>query len=467
MSQKSVKLKSIHFANYKAIDSLSAEIGGNHFIVVGHNSAGKTSVLEAINRSSTRLAASEVAKLPIKIGAKNATTGVVFVVDEDGKKREILVETTFRPSGGIMKVIDLANDGELKPPVEKIKQIIGESYDLSPLLDMEGKDQFKELLKILGGSTAISNFELEYDRLFDERKLVKRSIKEAEARIVTHEPPPGVLQQHKATGIYTEKKNSLEYPKQPDKLTPNLELNNANSKNEKIDRALEEKINIEAQIRELERQLDEKRIRLEAAVKWLEENPKIETEPIQAKIDSLDEDEEKWKKEMQDIRDYDLMVDRIGVYKMEREALDAKEKERDEIQKKMDKLSDQMKEAVTSLQIETIAPELRLMNEVDESGTKPVFLSGLYYVVDGKLLPFNRKQISYAKCLIALAKLSSVVNAGKFNFFHIPAWNDLDTTSKHELLEFAEENAELNIQFGIEEVKDEILGIKLIEQADK
>jgi hypothetical protein len=57
-------------------------------------------------------------------------------------------------------------------------------------------------------------------------------------------------------------------------------------------------------------------------------------------------------------------------------------------------------------------------------------------------------------------------NADKLNFIPIRDWNLLDPVSQQELLDFATENPDLNIQFGIErvdsntEIQTEIIEIK-------
>lgn len=53
--KKIVKLKNVYVSNFKAIDELSAEINGNHFIVTGKNGRGKTSFAQAIGRNAKRL----------------------------------------------------------------------------------------------------------------------------------------------------------------------------------------------------------------------------------------------------------------------------------------------------------------------------------------------------------------------------------------------------------------------------
>jgi hypothetical protein len=49
---------------------------------------------------------------------------------------------------------------------------------------------------------------------------------------------------------------------------------------------------------------------------------------------------------------------------------------------------------------------------------------------------------------------------------HIPAWESLDDISRTEILKFAENNPDLNIQFAIEEVQSKPIGIKVIDTSN-
>jgi len=451
---KSVKLKSVSITNYKNIAKLSQEVNGNHFIVFGKNGQGKTSLMEVINRSALRIEPKDMAEIPIKLGAKNAQTGIIYSIDDNGKKTEILVETVFRPSGSVMRVIDLANNGELKPAAERLQQLLGESHDISPLADMDGKDQFKFLLKVLGGSQANSNFEDEYKEKYAERKILNKQINAETIALQKNEPSLEVMNEYRTKGEYTVIKD---LPKQPEKGDLLVEQHQIISHNEKVERAITARDGIIAEIAALQS-------RLALADKWIEENPTIDLSEINAKLASFDDTLVQYKDELMKIRIYNSTVTGIQEYLANKKRIDAIVTNRDNVQKEMDGINGKMKESVSSLNIEELVPELKLVNEVDEDGNVK---QGLFYKVDGGELPFNRRQISYGKVLVALLKLSSYINAGKLNIFHIPAFESLDDESRSELLAFAKENDDLNLQFCIEEVKQELLGIKLIENGNK
>jgi len=447
---KSVKLKSVNITNYKNIGQLSHDVNGNHFIVFGKNGQGKTSLMEVINRSALRLEPKDMADMPIKLGAKNAQAGIIYTIDEDGKKTEILVETVFRPSGTVMRVVDLSNNGELKPTAVRLQQILGESHDISSLGDMDGKDQFKFLLKILGGSTAGDNFESAYKEKYTTRRVLNKQISTAEANLKQYEPSLEVMQAYKNKGEYTVK---MEIPKAPDRSALIVEQQKIINHNEKVERAVKARDEIKSEIEKLQ-------ARLKDADSWIKDNPATDMTDINEKIAAFDDQIAEFNEGLSKVKVYNDTIDSIQAYLVGKKQIEEIVKSRDEVQTEMDELSTKMKESVSAMNIEELVPELKLVNEVDEDGEVK---QGLFYKVDGGMLPFNRKQISYGKVLVALLKLSSFLNAGKLNIFHIPAWESLDQDSQKEVLDFAKDNDDLNIQFCIEEVKQELLGIELIE----
>jgi hypothetical protein len=451
---KSVKLKSVSITNYKNIAKLSQEVNGNHFIVFGKNGQGKTSLMEVINRSALRIEPKDMADIPIKLGAKNAQTGIIYSIDNDGKQTEILVETVFRPSGAVMRVIDLSNNGELKPAAERLLSLLGESHDVSPLAEMDGKEQFKFLLKVLGGSQANTNFEDEFKEKYAERKVLNKQINAETLALTQKEPTLEVMNAYRTKGEYTIKKD---LPKQPEKGDLLVEQHKIINHNEKVERSLKAREEIKAEIAKLQ-------ARLSDADKWLEENAIIDLTEINGKLASFDDSLVQYKDELMKVKQFNETVDAIQEYLANKKRIDEIVSNRDNIQKEMDGINAKMKESVSSLNIEELVPELKLVNEVDEDGNVK---QGLFYKLEDGLLPFNRRQISYGKVLVALLKLSSYINAGKLNIFHIPAFESLDDESRSELLAFAKENDDLNLQFCIEEVKQELLGIKLIENGNK
>lgn len=463
--KKTVKLKSVHITNFKAIDELSADVSGNHFMVVGKNGRGKTSVAQAISRNAARLDPKEIADLPIRIGAKNAEVKTTFIIDEDGKERNILIEATYRPSGAVVKVIDLANNGELTPPVKTIIKLLGESHDVSVLMDLSPEEQFKEMLKMLGGRISSEAFEKEFDEKYESRKNIKRLVKDDETYLKEIEPSVDVMRDYRTKGMYTEKKPQDQFPEQPDKATILVEKTKAENKNKDIDRWELDRTHTIEYIQQLKMKLAQKEKELDDVNTLLEQSEKVDLSIFDQQEKEFEEKLEQWKQDVKNFNLYNETVDKVSVYRNRQDILESNRSKLSGAEDAIKDLQNKMKNAISELKLEEIVPELAIKNELDETGYKPIWRKGIYYKNwDGNLLPFNVRQVSYGKMVVALCKLSAFLNHEKFNLFNVRAWNELDQESKKELLDFVENNPDLDIQLLIEEVDEKPLGIKIIEK---
>lgn len=457
---KSVKLQKVHLLNYKGISEIKAEINGNHFIVFGKNGAGKTSLTEVINRAALRIDPKKMAEIPIKIGSKNASVGIVYEINDNGKKRRVLVETTYRPSGTVTKLIDLESEGELKPFQEKLKTFIGETIDITELLFLDGKKQI-DYLKKIGLSIDIEQEEKQIKNAYAERRFINNQIK-----------------QKKATLSYNNEFKKFSDPNfQPIEkpIEPSIEiLKNKVIANKKIDEQ-HQKIDdaivaLENQIKSLQEQIESYKV----IKKELPVYNEIEHQQFLTEIENFNtviipkyqEELEIYNTEQKQIADYNYYL--LRKKEIEQYQTDAISKT--ETIKKAKKA---IGEKISTINLQEIAPELaikyNLSDEIDnaddaENSEENIEQIGIYYCENDILLPFNLRQISYGKALVALMKLQSFVNKDKLNLFHIPQWNELDENSKQDLLKFAELHPEYNIQFCIEEVKNTLLGLRILEK---
>lgn len=465
--KKKVVLQSIHITDYKGIAELDEEIDGKHFIVFGKNGEGKTSALEVIDRAALRIDPKDMADVPIKVGAKNSTTKVIWLIEEEGKReRRICVHTTFRPSGNVMKLIDLENDGELKPAIERLTQILGNSVDVTPLMTMTGEQQFAYILKMFGGGESFEVFKAQRKEQYDLRSLENKAIKAAQLEIEKIRPSAEHLKEYDA-GKYVLGISETEYPEKPNKESIELARKLIEADNAEITRAQNGVNALKEEKAELERKLEAINKRIEDGNTWLEANPLKTAELVEIglKEANFDTTMQEYEDKMKAIREHDAIVKAISDFKAQKEAQDARLDKVIGYNAEMAKIDQQMKDALTKINVNEMVPELELLNEVitDEETGKTTEKVGLFYKDGELLLPFNDRQISYAKCILAMAKLSSFINYGKLNLIHIAQWESLDDDSRNEILDFAKENADLNMQFGIEQVENTHLGIKLIE----
>lgn len=462
IKKKTVKLKNFFFSNYKAIGELSAEVNGNHFMVVGKNGDGKTSIEQGLDRNAVRLNPSEIAELPIKFGSKTAIVKSTYIIDEDGTKREVLIETKYRPSGAEVKVVDLSNSGQLTPPIETIQKLLGESHNVTELMDLSPDRQFEKLLEMLGGKLSLENFELEYDQIYERRKQANRRVKDKQALVNNLEPTLIDMQAYKTQGLYADKKP---LPPEPDDTAIYNERVAAENKNLLRQIGIDKKQAIEERILELKKQLEAEEAKLVVANKWLSDNPEIDLRPFDDKMETIAEEHKDWEREVEEVSAYNEKISQISLYLKNQKELQVETDAVATIQAELDAVSEKMRNAIAEFKIEEICPMLAVEHTKIETEFKTTWKKGLFYRHEsGELLPFHRKQISYGKMIVALAQLSGYINAGKYNVFSIQSWRELDAESQKEILDFAENNEDLGIQFLVEVVEDRPLGIKIIER---
>lgn len=452
-TEKRVTLLNFRITDYKGIANIEKEVNGRHFIVCGHNAAGKTSLLETINRSALRIDPKEMADIPIRLGAKNANFSMIYKVEENGEESRILIRTTMRPSGSEMAIINLDKNEELKPPVTKIREILGDSIDMSPIMELNGKAQIEFLFKALGGTETFDNLELKIKKVKEQKSANNIRIKEAKDSMNRSNPGHQELLDYRTMGSYSEEQ---EMPVKENKSAAILlEKMAAEKKNDDIVRAKKAVLDIQSEIEELEEKLKVLEGRKTAGMKFIEENPVIDLEPFDERLAAVAKDDENFQTQVDAVKRNNELYRKIQDFLVKEADLMALEKTAKEYDAELIKLKQGVRDAITDLNLSTFVPGLDVQTEDNEETKMP---AGIYY--GG--LPFNARQISYGKCVVVLAILSSYVNGGKFNFIHIKDWESLDKTSRKTVLDFAKNNPELNVQFGIEEVTDTVLGVNII-----
>jgi hypothetical protein len=452
-TEKRVTLLNFRITDYKGIANIEKEVNGRHFIVCGHNAAGKTSLLETINRSALRIDPKEMADIPIRLGAKNANFSMIYKVEENGEESRILIRTTMRPSGSEMAIINLDKNEELKPPVTKIREILGDSIDMSPIMDLTGKQQIEFLFKALGGTEVFDNLELKIKKTKEQKSAVNLRIKDAKDAMNRVNPGHQELLDYRTMGSYSEEQ---EMPVKENKSAAILlEKMAAEKNNEQRGRALDAIHDIDIEIEELELKISALKQRKENGEKFLQDNPVINIEQFDERLAAVVKDDEYFQQQVDAVKRNNELYRKIQDFLVKEADLMELEKQSKQYDVEIVELKQGVRNAISDLKLSTFVPGLDVQTEDNEETKMP---AGIYY--GG--LPFNSRQISYGKCVVVLAILSSYVNGGKFNFIHIKDWESLDKTSRKTVLDFAKNNPELNVQFGIEEVTDTVLGVNII-----
>jgi recombinational DNA repair ATPase RecF len=426
------KIDQIVLMNYKKHEKYSQKIDGNHFMVVGANGAGKTSILDTVKR----LLGQKVKQpdVPVRQGADTATTGIFLSSNGD----KYVVEEKFSANGrGRLRFykVNGSQRDELQPALERLKEAIGTPVDFTPLIDKSGEDQFDYLKKNLG--IDVSMHEAKYNNTYEDRSLLNKEVKNIAARITQIYVSDAEREQYK------ELKDAKVLMEQKVVLTPlTNELNQAELRNQAVDSAERTIADIEAEMLRLQK-------RLEDTKAWISSNPRIDKEVIQKKIQDAIELNQKLDQEIQTVSDHNRMVDKVNQFVAAEAELEQKKKESAEKTKQLKVIEGELFQAISQLPLKEIDPALELRYSVNDE-TGKVKEAGLFY--EG--LPLHRTQHSYGKLLKVIIRMSAYFNANTLNFIPIADWNLLDRHSQEEIWQLAKENPDLGIQFGIEKVDD-------------
>jgi hypothetical protein len=189
--------------------------------------------------------------------------------------------------------------------------------------------------------------------------------------------------------------------------------------------------------------------RINTGKKWLEDNPEKSADDVNEEIRLVNEHNMSVMEELKQVSEFNDNVDKVNRYLEAKKVFESKEAEYKNLTKEIKAIDDELLKSISGFNLSEIVPGIEL-KYVRSEDTGKVTDVGLY--LDG--LPFNKKQHSYGKLIIAIIKLSSFFNADKLNFVSIYEWNLIDKKGQDEIFEFVKNNPDLNIQLGIEKVDD-------------
>jgi len=176
-----MKIIQLTAENFKRLTAVEIVPDGNTILLTGKNGAGKTSVLDAIWAVLSNPRSKELPK-PIHDGEKKAT--ITIKLDE----RDLLVKRVFTDGGTRLKII--SKDGAVfKSPQALLDKFLGElSFDPLAFMQLSDKEQTRLLLSIVPLEIDLDELATERQKLYDERRVVNRTVEEAKAQL-PFDPP--------------------------------------------------------------------------------------------------------------------------------------------------------------------------------------------------------------------------------------------------------------------------------------
>lgn len=439
------KIDKVVLTNFKKHEKYIGEFKGNHFIVFGLNGVGKTSVIDAIKRTLGQKA--KVLE-PITTGKDGATIQTYVIND----KETYCLEERFSKGTGKSRMKFYRVKGnlkdELKPPLDRFYDIFGNPVDFTVLIDMDGDKQFDFLKDNLGFDLSV--YEHNYSAVYDDRTLLGRDIDMLKAKV----NDPGNTVVADDINTYTEEKKIDGLLARKVDLEPLMkEKQRAENRADSIRQVQEKDSATDRRIKELEAELTNLRATKETFAKWFEDHPPIDMKPIEDGIAGAKMINDKVDEELLTVSQHNEMYRKVQNFVSAKKQLEEKQAEYKSKTQKLSDIEVEMRRTLTQLPLSSLVPGLEIVyvneTETDERGKeKKIVKKGL--MLEG--LPFNRTQHSYGKLLKSVIKMAAHFNADKLNFIPIRDWNLLDPVSQQELLDFARENPDLNIQFGIERV---------------
>jgi len=292
-----MRLLGLKAKNIKILKAVDIDFKDKGVVYIsGKNDQGKSTIIDLIHIA---LAGKSHYKDQTKMRNKDASDeDEAFVIaDLD----EYTVKRWFKASGN--DYIEIKNKDDIKqgsPETLLSKFYSDHCRNPQEMAEMSKEDQVSFLYSLMGIEDKIQELDEEYDEIYMERRDINRDLKKAKGHFESLEEPDENL---------PEKVDVSEASK---KLTKAQEFNSKyeNAKNEiaNLEQTLipdnQEQIdNAEAEVKRLEERLKKAKeslkvrqekmkklqTRLTDGKKWLSENEKIDTEPIQQKIDKAEE----------------------------------------------------------------------------------------------------------------------------------------------------------------------------------
>lgn len=177
-----MKINELEVEDFKRLKTvkITPEPHGSLVVVVGRNAQGKSSVLDAI------WAALAARKAPVEEPVRQGEQKARVRLDLG----EIVVTRTWTAGGKSSRLVVESSAGvQLSSPQAVLDQLVGKfSFDPLAFANAKPADQRDTLLDLVG--LDLATFDAERKRLYDERTLVNRGVKNTEGALESLPPAP-------------------------------------------------------------------------------------------------------------------------------------------------------------------------------------------------------------------------------------------------------------------------------------
>lgn len=443
-----VKIDKIVLVNYKNHEKYEQQLSGNSAILVGINGAGKTSILEAVKRCLGMVV--DKPQVPIRKGSDNSKIQVYLRKEGDVEEYYVSEETyTKKDSKGRLKLYRVKDSyrDALTSPMDRLKDLIGNPVDLTPIILMNGKEQFEFLFEgLFKEREGVKTLLHDYQNLYDDRTLVNRDVAGLKTKLA--DPEFAVVNADIET--YVEEKSITELQQKKKPLTEVLnKISDAKLKNQDRQNKITALDGLKEERKDMEEKLRLLNERITNGEKWAEENPVIELADLDLEKSKIEEENRKVDEEISQVSDHNKMVVKCTNFLKAKEELVTKETKSNDLSTKIKEKKAEVNNAIKIIPFGEIVEGLSLKYEVDEK-TGKVSEIGLFM----NDLPFHKTQQSYGELLKAIIKLTCYLNPDKLNFIPIGDYSLLDEENQKEIWEFVKNNPDLHIQIIAEKVND-------------
>lgn len=165
----------LQVSNFMKVKALEITPDGNAVVITGKNGAGKSSVLNSFFAALQNAEAAKVIEHPIRHGESKASVTVEL--------GDLVVTRTWTEAGTYLKV-ESKDGASYKSPQTMLDKLVGRlSFDPLEFAAQPEKEQLRILMELVPLPKKPSEFETEKQKLFEERTIVNRDLKTAQAKL--------------------------------------------------------------------------------------------------------------------------------------------------------------------------------------------------------------------------------------------------------------------------------------------